>query len=190
MGEGVGIRACLEALRPKWRAARAEAERFNAEQINAETKGPLRPWRRRSRNVVRLPATLRCPIRPPSASALNAMGESPCIRAQSISAKARIRSSRKFAPMPSAHLSIASIRLRRHRPFADCGKTSASRQTFVTGRAAYMAGRELRDQIFRLTNADAGAAIQFGEGHLIIMEYRFHASSPYKTCRSTPTATS
>jgi len=24
-----------------------------------------------------------------------------------------------------------------------------------------------------LTNADAGAAIQFGDGHLIIMEYRF-----------------
>src|SRR6202011_4012839 len=30
MGEGVGIRACFEALRPKWNAARAEAEAFNA----------------------------------------------------------------------------------------------------------------------------------------------------------------
>src|SRR6266852_4366683 len=30
MGEGVGIRACLEALRHKWQAARAEAEQFNA----------------------------------------------------------------------------------------------------------------------------------------------------------------
>jgi len=41
-----------------------------------------------------------------------------------------------------------------------------------------MAGRELRDQIFRLTNADAGAAIQFRRSHLIIMEYRFQRVFP------------
>ncbi|MDP9161540.1 MAG: molybdopterin-dependent oxidoreductase, partial [Acidobacteriota bacterium] len=37
MGEGVGIRACFEALRPKWNAARAEAMEFNAKTI-----GPIR----------------------------------------------------------------------------------------------------------------------------------------------------
>jgi len=42
MGEGVGIRACLEALRPKWQAARAEAVQFNAAQCNASPQGPLR----------------------------------------------------------------------------------------------------------------------------------------------------
>ena len=31
LGEGVGIRACFEALRPRWQAARAEALAFNAE---------------------------------------------------------------------------------------------------------------------------------------------------------------
>ncbi len=35
----------------------------------------------------------------------------------------------------------------------DCGKTSASRQTFVTGKAAHMAGTELRRAILRLANA-------------------------------------
>src|ERR1700741_2185772 len=30
LGEGVGIRACLEALQPRWRAARREAAEFNA----------------------------------------------------------------------------------------------------------------------------------------------------------------
>ena len=29
LGEGVGIRACFEALRPRWNAARAEAADFN-----------------------------------------------------------------------------------------------------------------------------------------------------------------
>ena len=37
LGEGVGIRACFEALRPRWIAARAEAAAFNA-----QTPGPLR----------------------------------------------------------------------------------------------------------------------------------------------------
>ena len=39
---------------------------------------------------------------------------------------------------------------------ADAGKTSASRQTFVSGMAAERAGRDLRQQILRLANAGAG----------------------------------
>ena len=35
----------------------------------------------------------------------------------------------------------------------DCGKTSASRQTFVTGKAAHMAGTELRRAILRLAGS-------------------------------------
>ena len=37
LGEGVGIRACFEALRPRWTAARAEAKAFNA-----KCDGPVR----------------------------------------------------------------------------------------------------------------------------------------------------
>ena len=37
LGEGVGIRACFEALRPRWKTSRAEAAEFNAEK-----NGPLR----------------------------------------------------------------------------------------------------------------------------------------------------
>jgi len=40
LGEGVGIRACLEALRAKWQAARAEAVQFNATQCNANPQSP------------------------------------------------------------------------------------------------------------------------------------------------------
>ena len=36
LGEGVGIRACLEALRPRWKTARQEAAEFNRDT------GPLR----------------------------------------------------------------------------------------------------------------------------------------------------
>jgi CO/xanthine dehydrogenase Mo-binding subunit len=40
---------------------------------------------------------------------------------------------------------------------ADAGKTSASRQTFVSGKAAELAGRDLRQQILRLANAGEDA---------------------------------
>jgi len=41
----------------------------------------------------------------------------------------------------------------------DCGKTSASRQTFVTGRAAEKAGRALRETLRRLSNAGDQAEV-------------------------------
>jgi aldehyde oxidoreductase len=52
----------------------------------------------------------------------------------------------------------------------DCGKTSASRQTFVTGKAAHMAGRKLRDQILKLAGACQCATVEFGNGFVSIFE--------------------
>jgi len=61
----------------------------------------------------------------------------------------------------------------------DCGKTSASRQTFVTGKAAHMAGRELRRAILRLAglrgdcndkDRDEDAVIDFGSNILEIRQ--------------------
>jgi aldehyde oxidoreductase len=52
----------------------------------------------------------------------------------------------------------------------DCGKTSASRQTFVTGKAAQMAGTELRRQILKLANACSCAALEFADGQIMVRE--------------------
>jgi CO/xanthine dehydrogenase Mo-binding subunit len=46
----------------------------------------------------------------------------------------------------------------------DCGKTSASRQTFVTGKAAAMAGEKLRADILNLLNAQEPATVTLGHG--------------------------
>ena len=43
---------------------------------------------------------------------------------------------------------------------ADAGKTSASRQTFVSGKAAQLAGEELRAQIIRLAEASENASLR------------------------------
>jgi aldehyde oxidoreductase len=52
----------------------------------------------------------------------------------------------------------------------DCGKTSASRQTFVSGKAAELAGRQLRAEILRQANAGEGARLSFEEGRVTVRE--------------------
>ena len=52
----------------------------------------------------------------------------------------------------------------------DAGKTSASRQTFVSGKAAQLAGEALRAKILRLTNAGPGAELALEGAQLVIRE--------------------
>jgi CO/xanthine dehydrogenase Mo-binding subunit len=52
----------------------------------------------------------------------------------------------------------------------DAGKTSASRQTYVTGKASELAALDLRRQILRLANAEANAAIVLADGVLQVGE--------------------
>jgi CO/xanthine dehydrogenase Mo-binding subunit/aerobic-type carbon monoxide dehydrogenase small subunit (CoxS/CutS family) len=53
---------------------------------------------------------------------------------------------------------------------ADAGKTSASRQTFVSGKAAELAGRDLRKTILRMTNAGDEARIEIGNGRIAVQD--------------------
>lgn len=52
----------------------------------------------------------------------------------------------------------------------DCGKTSASRQTFVTGKAAHMAGTQLRKAILALAGACSCAQIEFLDCAVVVRE--------------------
>jgi CO/xanthine dehydrogenase Mo-binding subunit len=62
----------------------------------------------------------------------------------------------------------------------DCGKTSASRQTFVTGKAAHMAGAKLRQEILKLAGACDCATIEFCDGTVIVVENEKRTSLPLK----------
>jgi aldehyde oxidoreductase len=53
---------------------------------------------------------------------------------------------------------------------ADAGKTSASRQTFVSGTAARLAAEDLRAQILRLANAGDEASFTVSDGRLVVGE--------------------
>jgi len=53
---------------------------------------------------------------------------------------------------------------------ADAGKTSASRQTFVSGKAAERAGRALRAAILRLANAGDDARLDLAGARLVVAD--------------------
>ncbi|MEP6450994.1 MAG: molybdopterin cofactor-binding domain-containing protein, partial [Nitratireductor sp.] len=52
----------------------------------------------------------------------------------------------------------------------DAGKTSASRQTYVSGKAAEKAGRALREKILRYANVSPQARIEIEPGLLVVRE--------------------
>ena len=52
----------------------------------------------------------------------------------------------------------------------DAGKTSASRQTFVSGKAAYLAGRALREQILAAAKASDEARLHLEGSHIVVSE--------------------
>lgn len=56
----------------------------------------------------------------------------------------------------------------------DCGKTSASRQTFITGRAAQASGQALRAAVLRLTNCTEIDAIALDDGILRVTQAQNH----------------
>src|SRR3989441_1168447 len=73
LGEGVGIRACLEALRPRWQAARKEAVEFNS-----NSAGPLRRgvgvagmWYGCGNTSLPNPSTMRIGLKPDGRIALH-----------------------------------------------------------------------------------------------------------------------
>jgi CO/xanthine dehydrogenase Mo-binding subunit len=52
----------------------------------------------------------------------------------------------------------------------DAGKTSASRQTFITGNAARFCGEALRAKILRLGNVSSAASIDIADGDIRLIE--------------------
>jgi len=52
----------------------------------------------------------------------------------------------------------------------DAGKTSASRQAFISGNAAKAAGEDLRARLLRLANVGEGAILELARGEVILRE--------------------
>jgi aldehyde oxidoreductase len=159
LGPGTGIRACFEALRPKWISARAHAQAFNS-----TASGPIRcgvgvsgMWYGCGNTSLSNPSTIRVGLKPNGRIALHqgavdiGQGSSTII--------AQICADAVRAPIEKIDLVAADTSIT-----PDAGKTSASRQTFVSGKAASLAGAVLRAKILQLADAVEPAEIFFGDG--------------------------
>jgi aldehyde oxidoreductase len=156
--DGIGFRACLEALRPHWRRARADAARFNA-AIGPKRRGAgvAGMWYGCGNTSLPNPSTILVGLKRDGRLSLHQGAVD--IGQGSNTVIAQICADAVGAPIARVDLVAPDTDLT-----ADCGKTSASRQTFVTGKAAELAGRALRQAILRLANAGENAVLRFGDG--------------------------
>jgi CO/xanthine dehydrogenase Mo-binding subunit len=164
LGAGVGIRACLEALRP---TGHARGRRPGVQPTRA-ANGHLRRgvgiagmWYGCGNTSMSNPSTMRIGVRPDGRFVLHQGAVD--IGQGSNTIIPQIAADALGIPLDAIDLASADTDLT-----PDCGKTSASRQTFVTGKATELAARALRAEILRLANAGEDAGIALGHGEIIV----------------------
>jgi CO/xanthine dehydrogenase Mo-binding subunit len=149
----VGLVPCLEALAPRWHAALTDAAAFN------ETGAMWRRgvgvgcmWYGIGNTGLANPSTMTLALgRDGTLTFYNGVAD---IGQGSSTVLSQICADALGVPARSIRSVVGDTDLT-----ADAGKTSASRQTFVSGKAAQLAGEDLRAKILRLANAGPDAAI-------------------------------
>lgn len=163
--DGMGFKACLEALRPRWREARATAEEYNAKARGAFRRGVglAGMWYGCGNTSMSNPSTMRLGLKPNGRFAL--FQGAVDIGQGSNTIIAQICADGLGAPIGQIDLMSADTDVT-----PDCGKTSASRQTFVSGNAAALAARAMRRELLRLANVGEDAKLRFEPGWVAIAD--------------------
>ena len=163
--QGVGARACLEALRDAWARERAGAEAFNAGAEGSLRRGVgiAAGWYGCGNTSLPNPSTIRAGVRRDGTVVLHQ-------GAMDIGQGANTVITQIFAtalgvPVASITLLGADTDIT-----PDAGKTSASRQTFVSGNAARLCGEALRAKILKRVNASPEAEMSFADGAILIRD--------------------
>ncbi|MEM7717939.1 MAG: molybdopterin cofactor-binding domain-containing protein [Pseudomonadota bacterium] len=159
----VGMLECLDALKPHWDRALKEA----AEHVNGPTArgvGIASCWYGCGNTALPNPSTIRIGITPEGRLKLHQGATDIGQGANTVIAQ--IAADAMGLPIDAVDLIGPDTSLT-----PDCGKTSASRQTFITGRAAEAAGRALRREILRRTNLSDAATLSLVDGTLSATEH-------------------
>src|SRR4029077_369425 len=137
---------CLEALRPHWRKALDEVAAFNATgSAKRRGVGIGCMWFGIGNTSMSNPSRMRIGLSP--AGTLTLYSGALDVGQGSNTIMTQIAANALGLPASQIALVTGDTDLT-----ADAGKTSASRQTFVSGRAVEAAARDLRLQILRLAN--------------------------------------
>ncbi|MET4130560.1 molybdopterin cofactor-binding domain-containing protein [Roseovarius sp. MBR-6] len=167
--QGVGIVACLDALRPAWTDARAAVAAFNATTSPGLRRGVgvAAGWYGCGNTSLPNPSTIRAGVRPDGTVVLHQgamdIGQGANTVITQIFATALGVPARSVARL-DADTDITP----------DAGKTSASRQTFVSGNAARLCGEALRAAILRHVNASDAATLRFEEARILVEDTGRH----------------
>ncbi|HET7235691.1 MAG TPA: molybdopterin cofactor-binding domain-containing protein [Actinomycetota bacterium] len=158
---GVGYRDCLEALRPHRERAIEEAAAFNAVATGRRRGvGLAGMWYGCGNTALPNPSTIRVGLRRDGRVVLFQgavdMGQGPNTVMTQICADAI-----------GVELSSIETLGADTDTTPDAGKSSASRQTFVSGNATYLAGLELRTTLLALAGASEDAYLELDGGRLI-----------------------
>ncbi|WP_163270806.1 molybdopterin-dependent oxidoreductase [Chelativorans alearense] len=161
---GVGIRPCLEQLRPHWRRSLEEAARHNA--ASGKTRrgvGVASCWYGCGNTSLPNPSTMKLGITPDGRVVLHQGAVD--IGQGSNTVVTQICADALGLPLCAFTLIGGDTSMT-----PDAGKTSASRQTYVSGKAAELAGRALREKILRFANVSEAAEIAIEGQHLLVSE--------------------
>ena len=162
----VGLVACLDALRPRWKALREEADAFNASAAAGQRRqgaGVACMWYGCGNTSMSNPSSMRVTLSRDGRVLFRNGAQD--IGQGSSTIMLQIVAEALGLPMERIDMVVSDTDLTE-----DAGKSSASRQTFVSGRAAQMAGIDLRAKILALVNAGADAAIRLDGGELHITD--------------------
>ncbi|MEM6487943.1 MAG: molybdopterin-dependent oxidoreductase [Pseudomonadota bacterium] len=162
--QGVGIRACLTTLQPAWAAECAAATAFNrARGTLRRGVGVASGWYGCGNTSLPNPSTIKAGIRADGTVVLHQGAVD--IGQGSNTVIAQIFAHALGVPVGAVALLGADTDIT-----PDAGKTSASRQTFVSGNAARLSGESLRRQVLKLVNAAETSVIEPGAGVLCIRD--------------------
>jgi CO/xanthine dehydrogenase Mo-binding subunit/aerobic-type carbon monoxide dehydrogenase small subunit (CoxS/CutS family) len=164
LNASAGLRACLDALRPRWKDMRAAAEAFNREgRIERRGVGLGCMWYGIGNTSLSNPSTITMGVARDGTVTLYSGAVD--IGQGSNTIMMQIAADALGVPVASLRLVAGDTDLTK-----DAGKTSASRQTFVSGNAARLAGEDLRRQILRLGNVGEAARLSIEDGRITLRD--------------------
>jgi len=145
-----GLAECLDTLEPHWKRAKAECESFNrTNRILKRGTGVGCMWYGIGNTALSNPSTMRIGLSPDGILMLyNGAAD---IGQGSNTILTQIAADAVGLPMSQFQLIMGDTDRT-----ADAGKTSASRQAFVSGKAAELAGLDLRRKLFAAAGAPEG----------------------------------
>lgn len=164
LDSGVGIAACLEALQPHWSRALGDAAAFNREPGTMRRGvGVASCWYGCGNTSIPNPSTIRMGVSRDGKVMLHQGAVD--IGQGSNTVITQIAADALGLPLALFHLVEADSSIT-----PDAGKTSASRQTYVSGRAAEKSAKALREKILRAANVSADARLELAGARLTVRE--------------------